>query len=190
MAVNEIIEKLNTLIASDDAFNQEKDAVYFLVQIRKLMERDDIFDDYKSIKFYCDWVLHPQKEYNHADMGSIYDDIYNECTKLYNETSDEETNAVLELMQFPSFKNDLVPLFDRYDLDKRMLRNYWIKFTKNLMHILKDQPLVNPSNKIKEIVIASTTNNIFIIKITFSSPIVDRRGYSHASHTEGLEYIS
>ena len=59
MATNEIVEKLNTLVKDEYAFTSEANTAYFFIQLRKLMEREDILDDYRSIKFYCDWIVHP-----------------------------------------------------------------------------------------------------------------------------------
>lgn len=42
-----IVDKLNELIKGSGAFTHEKDAVYFLVQLRKLMEHDGILAETK-----------------------------------------------------------------------------------------------------------------------------------------------
>lgn len=188
MAINEIVEKLNGLIVSEGAFTHEKDVVYFLVQLRKLMEREEILNGHKGIKFYCDWVVHPQKNKNHADISDVYDAIYEECVSHYSEEG-IGIEGVLALLQFKNLKTDLIPLLDRYSLNRTILGHSWIPFTRSLLSILNDQPLIEPSDKIKEVVVTKQ-ENIYIAKISFASPIIDYRGYSHPEYTYGLEYLS
>lgn len=38
----------------------EVQVVYLLAGVRKLMERDEVEDQYPNLKFHCDWVLHPK----------------------------------------------------------------------------------------------------------------------------------
>lgn len=190
MASNEIVEKLNNLITETNAFSHEKDVVYFFVQIRKLMEREDIFDDHKSVKFYCDWALHPQKDRNHNDIGNVYHAIYNDCVDFYNEASDDSSDNILSLLPFQSLNADLRPIFERYSLDSLLLDELWVRFTKKLLGILNDQPLVNEQGEnIKKIIITGTEKNIFLVKICFTKPIIDTHGYKHCDFDYGLGYI-
>lgn len=186
MATNEIVEKLNKLMEDDDTFNSEANTAYFFIQLRKLMEREDILDDYKSIKFYCDWIVHPNKKYNHADVADIYEVIYQECVSHYSGSS-EVTEGILALMQFDSLKRDIDPLLDRYGLNRTIIEQSWIQLTKSFLSILNDQPLIQPSDRISKIVI-NKRDNVYVVKVTFTSPLVDSRGYPHQDYTYGLEY--
>ena len=191
MASNEIVEKLNKLIAQPDVFLHEKDVVYFFVQIRKLMEREDIFNDHKAVKFYCDWIVHPQKNRHHNDIAEIYEEIYHNCVKYCNEMYDDESDGILALLKFESLKSELEPLLSRFGLSVSAIDNSWARLTKCLLGILKDQPLINESGEnVKELIITNADENLFAIKITFTQPIVDNRGYRHSNFTYGLSYIS
>ena len=188
MATNEIVEKLNTLVKDEYAFTSEANTAYFFIQLRKLMEREDILDDYRSIKFYCDWIVHPDKKYSHADVADIYEAIYQECADYYNESS-EATESILALMQFDSLKEDIAPLLDRYNLDSAVVRRSWAQLTKSLLSILSDQPLTHPSDMISDILI-SKESGTHLVKVTFTSPLIDSRGRSHQDYIHRSEHMS
>lgn len=190
MAVNEIVDKLNQLIAEDNAFSHEKDVVYFMVQLRKLMERDNVLDNHKSVKFYCDWVVHPKKSRNHDDIYDVYSSIYDECVNFCNQIYIEGSDAVMRLMQFDSLRRDIEPILQNYGIDIQLTNGLWVTFTRKLLCVLKDQPLEASGSGIREINISEADGSTFILKITFESAILDSRGYSHADYTYGLEYIS
>lgn len=51
-----IILKLQNLLAR--GINSEADALYFLAEVRKLLEQQDAKKKYEYLTFHCDWVLH------------------------------------------------------------------------------------------------------------------------------------
>jgi len=192
MATDSIVEKINDLITSSNAFSSEKDVVYFLVQLRKLMEREGIHKKHASVTFYCDWALHPKKTRNHKDIKGIYVSIYKECKASYNEEDDNNEDSILSLLQFKSLRNDIELVFEEYELDKKLLdEKMWTAFSKKLLGVLKDQPLVlgNEDINIKEIMITKADNNEFHIQVIFCEPITDKRGYKHGDFSYGLGYI-
>jgi hypothetical protein len=58
MSTPDILEKLTKEL--DAGITSEVQVVYLLAGIRKLMERDEVEDEYTNLKFHCDWVLHPK----------------------------------------------------------------------------------------------------------------------------------
>lgn len=187
MAVDEITRKLNELIIEEGAFAREEDVIYFLVQLRKLMEREDILNEHRGVKFYCDWIVHPVKNGNHDDLASIYSSIYEECEAILRATHDGSSDHILSLLQFDQLKQDIRPLLVRYNLSPLLTDKLWIKFTKSLLSILKDQPLEkrngNISGSIKKIVITRAYGDEFEINIVFVNPIL-----GHPEFNYGLEY--
>lgn len=57
--VNDIKEKLENLVTKSNTFQCESEVVYFLVEARKIIERDQLYSKYPHLMFYCDWVVHP-----------------------------------------------------------------------------------------------------------------------------------
>ena len=55
----DIIQKLKEQIEA--GITTEVQVVYLLTGVRKLIERDEVEDEYPKLKFHCDWVLHPRR---------------------------------------------------------------------------------------------------------------------------------
>jgi hypothetical protein len=60
----EITRKLTSELNA--GIETEVQLVYLLAQIRKLIERDDLFSDYPRLNFHCDWALHSKLDRAHA----------------------------------------------------------------------------------------------------------------------------
>jgi len=58
MSTPDILEKLTREL--DAGVTSEVQVVYLLAGVRKLMERDEVGEQYPNLKFHCDWVLHPK----------------------------------------------------------------------------------------------------------------------------------
>jgi len=56
MTTRDIISKLTSEL--DKGITTEAQAVYLLVGIRKIIERDKIGREYADLRFHCDWALH------------------------------------------------------------------------------------------------------------------------------------
>lgn len=131
---NEILTKLNKLIIHPNAFRNEQDVVYFLVEIRKFMEREDLAEQYKVVKFYADWVLHPIKERNLDYIESIIKKI-----------EDNADNGGSSFVLMEDFQDNLSVLLNS---SKVMLPDFtceepkWIHFMFNLSRVLNDQPVL------------------------------------------------
>ena len=68
---DELLEKIRKTL--DDGITQEKDLVYLLVEIRKLMDREKYTDE--VIRSFSDWVVHieltRQTRWNNRDFGVL-----------------------------------------------------------------------------------------------------------------------
>lgn len=56
-----ILEKLKVFLQTRAVFEEECEVVYFLIEIRKLIE--DNIKSYKTLYFYCCWVAHSELSY-------------------------------------------------------------------------------------------------------------------------------
>ena len=50
-----------------EGIRSEKDVVYILVELRKFLEAAGLKGRYKSLTFFCDWVVHPKLSGTQAD---------------------------------------------------------------------------------------------------------------------------
>jgi len=57
MAPSAIIEKLKTLLVF--GLSTERDALYLIVEVRKLLEQQQAKKRYEYLTFHCDWAVHP-----------------------------------------------------------------------------------------------------------------------------------
>ena len=65
MSEKEITQKLREFLNSRKShLNEECDVVYFLVEIRKVLEHQKNKNQYRFLSFYADWALHPKKDRN------------------------------------------------------------------------------------------------------------------------------
>ena len=72
---NEIVKKLRDELDRD--INGEPQVIYILSSVRKLMESDRInggLNNYKVLKFYCDWALHAEIN-NTTAVASVLQEI-------------------------------------------------------------------------------------------------------------------
>jgi hypothetical protein len=60
MARHAIVEKLVPKL--QEQISDESQAVYIMVELRKLLERDGLKSTYDLVNFYGNWVVHPQLE--------------------------------------------------------------------------------------------------------------------------------
>src|SRR5713101_7084358 len=57
MTQSAIAAKLETLLAK--GIESECDALYLMVEVRKLLEQQEAKKQYEYLAFHCDWAVHP-----------------------------------------------------------------------------------------------------------------------------------
>ena len=77
MGESAIISKLRMLLTN--GIHTEADALYFVAEVRKLLEHQRLNQRYNHLKFHCDWALHAklcgptaQKILSHFDAANIH----------------------------------------------------------------------------------------------------------------------
>ena len=53
-----VVDKLNSFLTKHSIFREECEVIYLMVQIRKILDFKDSKYPYKTLRFYCNWVLH------------------------------------------------------------------------------------------------------------------------------------
>src|SRR4051794_36803240 len=61
---DEIFRKLTAELES--GISTEAQVVYVLAGVRKVIERDNLGAEYRTLKFHCDWALHASLDRGHA----------------------------------------------------------------------------------------------------------------------------
>ena len=141
MAEN-ILKKLNEHISS--GINREADVIYLLVQIRKILEQEDLKDIYTFLDLYCDWVLHTNitSKKNQQILGKI-----NLAVAALEDPDNIDYPDALEnlnkAISLDGLYRDMKNLFQSKNLNDNLFSiDNWKKFGGLLISILKDIPLV------------------------------------------------
>lgn len=132
--IDQIITKLQNLLAKDVPLNSEMEVVYYFVEIRKLLEKNNIAKEYPTAGFYCDWCLHPIISYENSikRIREILDLIEQE--KGYG--------GISQMISFKHLKRELGELNRRFQLPNFTIDgDSWLRFIKNLRNVLIEQPI-------------------------------------------------
>lgn len=170
MAREEIIEKLDKFLTRYPIFKEECHVVYLLVEIRKLLDRDNN-PNFLLVRFYCNWTVHTTKE-KHGVIKEIIDKI-DEC---YSPSSHHpiKDDGIFDFLNMNELKKELGELFDRYSLPTSIFEdNGWSAFVDILTEVLSDQPILSPKEGIKSISLIPVSRGQSLIKIEFTDGRTD-----------------
>jgi hypothetical protein len=141
----DIIRKLTEQL--DAAITTEVQVVYLLAGIRKLIERDNLRDQFRTLNFHCDWGLHSKLDRTHAqEVLRRFDDAHPflranmELGDLPPAIGSEITN----ISTMRGFRRELERFFSRYKLPS--LTQYrsdgWVYFLQFYTQVIADIPLL------------------------------------------------
>jgi hypothetical protein len=166
MTQPKIIEKLDTLLRK--GITVEAEALYLMVEVRKLLEHLDVKEQYKYLTFHCDWALHSKlkgtmaqeilRQFDAANIhlkegAALHDlplDLKNEIDRISKMKYFED-----ELEKF--LKANGLPGIDATRVDG------WIHFEHFYAQVVEDCPLVMTSQNAVA-TIASVTLNVDLAK--------------------------
>jgi hypothetical protein len=128
---SEILEKLRYEL-SVLPIDTEPRAMYLLVQIRKMM--DHLNDETNPLRFYCNWVVHVVL--NQAAAREKMDTL--------NKMSDGQIAKFINLREL---QKHLATFLTEHNLndDLATTEKYWTSFQEQLVGILIDTPIENPT---------------------------------------------
>jgi len=146
MSSPDIIKKLTREI--ENGVTTEPQVVYLLAGIRKLMERDDIQEDYRNLTFHCNWALHSKlsgqtaqhilRKFDaaHALLRDNQIELHDLPRDLHKEISTISTMR--------SFEKELSEVLAEYGLPKLNVKRSdgWASFLNLYAKVVEDIPLV------------------------------------------------
>ena len=146
---DEIINKIKRYTKKSPS--EEAHIVYVLVQIGKIIEREELEEKFPILCFYRNWVVHPQLDRNANDgrrdmLIRINDAI--EASQENNEKVMEWLAKFADAISIKEFSFELTNFFSRFGLeDKNLDSKIWLKdFYQLLINILIDLPLKTPKD--------------------------------------------
>jgi hypothetical protein len=129
---------------SGKPIDTEAKVVYLLVQIRKLLELDDVaYDDCKLLKFYCNWAVHPflgEKKTKAKSMAQLVVEEFSTAISVGADIS----KRIQNLMSFTELRNELYAFLERHKLPTTLTKDFlrWSEFVNLYTHVISDCPLV------------------------------------------------
>ena len=142
---NEIIDKLRRELSSHIC--TEPQVVYILVEIRKLLDQEDVRDKYRTLEFYCDWALHPHLTRNKVAHQVVkeFDDVATPSAVI--------TQRLQEVISLIELRNELEAFLDKYGLPKEVTDKppAWLNFGRIYADIISDCPLICKDPSLKNV---------------------------------------
>lgn len=143
MATPDIIRKLEAELTT--GIKTEVQAVYLLVQIRKLIERDQREKQYAMLKFHCDWALHSKMDRTSAKaILKLFDDA--QVIRIANKLAVSEPlkSEIERITQMHSFEEELQNFLAVYKLPPltKKRSDGWTHFLHLYSKVIEDIPLV------------------------------------------------
>jgi len=145
-----IIKKLQKFLKERPIFTKECEVVYLMVEIRKILDHDS--GPYKTLRFYCNWVLH--KELNQERTTKLLSSIFETNIDFKRSGRENARNVKFvgtDFFKLNTFKNELKDFFQRYDCSVVLLNKNWWKFARLLLDVIKECPIHFVSNKIRKL---------------------------------------
>jgi hypothetical protein len=179
MAREQIVEKLDTFLNKKTPLMEESDVVYLLVEIRKILDRDNN-RNYPLLRFYADWSVHTEKDRItreiHDIMVEIYADVYELITQYPPPVS--KRSKVIGFMYMEDLQAEMEKFLQEYSLPDSLATNkdYWIQFVNLLVQILSDQPINRPCDEIENFSFLPLAEGCVGGRIDFTRPI---KQYDH-----------
>jgi hypothetical protein len=155
---NDVILKLKRHLNS--GLREEKDMVYLLVEIRKILDHEKIKKDFPYLSLFCDWILHIKIDRNNTGVKVIkqidsrildrakYDLLGGDI--FYK---NRQIPVIRRLINLWDFKKELRFFFKKFNLNiKNLIGCNWTRFICLLLNVLVDVPLTfDDQEKLKKI---------------------------------------
>jgi len=128
MNKNNILKKLHTFLQMPTVFKKEYEVVYFLVEIRKLIEEKK--KNFKILYFYCCWVAHSKLSYpDIADFLSAKFDSYIDLQKSKKDIQRDLISGQKDFFKLKDLNKELNAFLSANKLPINFLNgNVWYKF--------------------------------------------------------------
>ncbi len=143
MAVPQIIYKIDEVIQSTSTWT-EVEVTYVLVQTRKLLDhaKGEIKNgEYTQLRFYCDWVVHVNKDYIDANTLKILKGVESGMKEMMGRPS-YHSKEPISFAYFDNLQKELADFLVTQGISPTLTESdVWIDVISSLVKILENQPL-------------------------------------------------
>lgn len=133
---------------------QIADLESLMLNIRLVLEAEDLKEKYKILNLYCNWCMHSSIE----ESITAYRILENITQSIISNNQDPENSkwihdAIIEGLKFHQLQYEILDFIDHFNLDIKMFSEdgFWKGFGAILIHNLIERPirLNNKTNKKK-----------------------------------------
>lgn len=150
--IDELYKKITALVSISAPSESEVD--HLMTLVRKMQERKwgDKPSKYPLLHFFVNWTKHATLSQKAA--SSI---VLKMNAILYENRSEKDMakakDKITDLLSFNNLRKELGSFFEEYEIPLNLREDevWWDKFTVQLVHIIRDCPLVLPSKKYSEV---------------------------------------
>ncbi len=153
----EIQGKLNKELEKE--ISKECQVVYLLVEIRKMLDQDNI-PGYKLLRFFCDWAVHTKKDRKMEGIVDIVTKIDNLISNVDKITS-QQNEQILKFLEMNELRKEFSQFLIVHNLPISLCKDdhNWSTFVDVLVQVLSEQPILNPIKTIRSIEIISHSHS-------------------------------
>jgi hypothetical protein len=164
----EIQTKLRHFLKGHIPFTEECHAVYLLVEIRKILDREND-NNFPLLRFYADWSVHTEKDKITPQIKTIMEGLLTEIKERQLNGSfvkhDPKLPAFVSMMEM---RKQMDTFLQKYQLpDDLISLNNWNSFADGLANILADQPMNDPCEGIREFAFRPAKAGFVIAEIKY-----------------------
>lgn len=140
---SEILDKLNGFLKLHMPFREECHAVYFLIEIRKLLDREKS-STFPILRFYADWSAHTDKDKITSQIRTTMENIYLKIREsVLNKCIDPE-EILSPFISMELLRTECHRFLKMYGLPEDLIGEHWSAFQNLLASVLVDQPIHTP----------------------------------------------
>lgn len=178
----EIVEKLDAVLK--EGVRTEERVVYLLVELRKLLEREN--DRYfPLVEKFCDWIVHPQLDRKSADAHQLLKDL-ERVMVMYREVRWREATSdgsaagydlgsfrnTCEVLSLRRFRETLLTCFEKYELPLGLFEQVeWDGFLDLFSAVVSECPIsykvggTDRSGLIKRAILTKDTPDSYVLDL-------------------------
>jgi hypothetical protein len=160
MGQNQIVEKLR--LEFNGEMTSERQVVYILVEIGKLLEHDHAKKTYPTITFYRDWIVHTKLD--RSDIADSLVRLFDDYITSNNTTASDKLKKLVSPL---TLREEFKAYLTQYNLAFPSCNDgvLWKRFVKYLAGVIDETPLhcslrnaTNKTNHVESITVSRRRN--------------------------------
>lgn len=160
------IDKLKDFLNRHSLLTEECEIIFVMVQMRKILDCGGT--PYRTLRFYCNWVLH--NELSRETTTKLLIDIFRSGIDSKKSGHDNARNLIsnnYDFFTFKTLKNELKDFINEHTLPTNILNNRnWKNFRKLLLEIIKDCQVSFVPTEISSLKVTKRNDKLFAYTFT------------------------